>query len=267
MGAATSIDGSTFSFHAPVDGLELQPGSYASVGEHLGQVHTVELVAEERGSVHGQGMLLEGGVAPFHDVTIGRADEARVAAWLEETRPKRAGLDVGELTTEHGVRFLLDAGGFDRHTFFCGQSGSGKTYALGTVLEQLLLETSLRIVVLDPNSDFVRLTELREGVDDSIAAKYTEAVSGVTRRSAGGAGEERLHVRFTDCDVEEQAAVLHLDPIRDRDEYGVLVDILERGFERSDSTAADVAARLAEAPEPEMRALGARLRNLGVHRW
>jgi hypothetical protein len=24
---ATSIDGSTFSFHAPVDGLELQPGS------------------------------------------------------------------------------------------------------------------------------------------------------------------------------------------------------------------------------------------------
>ena len=34
---ATSIDGSTFSFHAPVDGLELQPGSYASVGEHLGK--------------------------------------------------------------------------------------------------------------------------------------------------------------------------------------------------------------------------------------
>ena len=183
MGTATSIDGSTFSFHAAVDGLELQPGSYASVGEHLGQVHTVELLAEERGSVRGEGMLLEGGVAPFHDMTIGRADEARVAAWLEGTRPKRAGLDVGELTTEHGVRFLLDAGGFDRHTFFCGQSGSGKSYALGTVLEQLLLETSLRIVVLDPNSDFVRIGALRDGVDGDVADRYRERRRGRRRPS------------------------------------------------------------------------------------
>ena len=62
-----------------------------------------------------------------------------------------------ELLLEPGVRFSLDAGGFDRHTFFCGQSGSGKTYALGTALERLLLETTLRLVVLDPNLDFVRL--------------------------------------------------------------------------------------------------------------
>src|SRR3954465_9547315 len=113
MASATSIDGTTFSFHAPVDGLELQPGSYASVGEHLGQVHTVELVAEERGSVHGQGMLLEGGVAPFHDVALARADEARVAAWLEGTRPKRAGLDVGELTPSTEFASSSTRGAFD----------------------------------------------------------------------------------------------------------------------------------------------------------
>ena len=83
MASATSIDGTTFSFHAPVDGLELQPGSYASVGEHLGQVHTVELMAEERGSVHGRGMLLEGGVAPFHDVTIGPAESRWVAVRVQ----------------------------------------------------------------------------------------------------------------------------------------------------------------------------------------
>ena len=247
---ATSIDGSTFSFHAPVDGLELQPGSYASVGEHLGQVHTVELVAEERGSVHGQGMLLEGGVAPFHDVTIARADEARVAAWLEGTRPKRAGLDIGELTTEHGVRFLLDAGGFDRHTFFCGQSGSGKSYALGTVLEQLLLETSLRIVVLDPNSDFVSIGSLREGVDGDVANRYRSAAEGVVVRRGGSAGSERLHVRFTDFEAEEQAAVLRLDPIRDREEYGVLVDLVEQGLETSASSAGEIADRLLQASGP-----------------
>ena len=193
--------------------------------------------------------------------------EARVTAWLEEARPKRAGLDIGELTTEHGVRFLLDAGGFDRHTFFCGQSGSGKSYALGTVLEQLLLETSLRIVVLDPNSDFVRIGSLREGVDGDVANRYRSAAEGVVVRRGGSAGSERLHVRFTDFEAEEQAAVLRLDPIRDREEYGVLVDLVEQGLGNGASSAGEIADRLLQASDPERRALGARLRNLGVHRW
>jgi DNA helicase HerA-like ATPase len=263
---ATSIDGRSFSFWSPVDGLELQPGGYAALGEHLGQVHTVELVPGE-GSVRGLGMLLEEGIAPFHDVPISRADEARVNGWLEGTRPPRAGLDVGELAVREGVRFLLDAGGFDRHTFLCGQSGSGKSYALGTVLERLLLETSLRIVVLDPNSDFVRLGTLRDGVDENLATRYRSAAEGVVVRRSEESGADRLHVRFTDCDADEQAAVLRLDPIRDRDEYGVLVDMLEKGFEEAGGTAGEIAARLVEAPAPEMRAMGTRLRNLGIHRW
>jgi len=45
----------------------------------------------------------------------------------------------------------------DRHTLLRGQSGSGKTYSLGVILERLLIETDLRLVILDPNSDFVRL--------------------------------------------------------------------------------------------------------------
>ncbi len=197
---ATSIDGGTFSFHAPVDGLELQPGSYASVGEHLGQVHTVELMAEERGSVHGQGMLLEGGVAPFHDVAIARADEARVAAWLEETRPRRAGLDIGELTTEHGVRFLLDAGGFDRHTFFCGQSAPARRYALGACSSSCCSRPALRIVVLDPNSDFVRIDSVARRRRRRVAERCASVAGGIEVRT--GAGERRLCVRLSELSRE-----------------------------------------------------------------
>ena len=47
----------------------------------------------------------------------------------------------------------------------CGQSGSGKTYSLGLVLEQLLLGTSLRMIILDPNSDYIRLSEVRDSAD------------------------------------------------------------------------------------------------------
>ena len=261
---ASSVDGRRFSFTSPIDGLELRPGGYALCGDHLGQVHEVQ--AAEEGRARGAGVLLAEGVAPFHDLPIEAAAQDRVAAWLESVRPARAALDVGELVLQPGLRFALDGTGFDRHTFFCGQSGSGKTYALGTILEQLLLQTPLRLIILDPNSDFVRLGEPRDGVDEDVASRYRQAASGVVVRTVGR-GPERLHVRFRDFDPVEQAAVLRLDPIRNRDEYGALVEILESGLTSPFTTAGDLAERLATAEGAEFRALAKRIRNLGLHRW
>ena len=62
----------------------------------------------------------------------------------------------------HRTGAALRAGGFNRHTFLCGQSGSGKTYALGVLLERLILRNRLRVVVFDPNTDFVRLGATRD---------------------------------------------------------------------------------------------------------
>jgi uncharacterized protein len=263
---ASSIDGRRFTFRSTVDGLELEIGGYASVGGHLGQIQSLEL-APGGSFALGHGVLLEEWVRPFGALPVERADTREVERWLTAVQPTRAALDVGELVVEPSVRFLLDAGGFDRHTFFCGQSGSGKTYSLGTVLEQLLLRTKLRIVVLDPNSDFIRLNETREGVEDETSARYRDAAAGIVVRRAGGDGSERLHVRFTDFDAEEQGAVLRLDPIRDRGEYGALVDLLESGFEGGVESAGELAQRMSASDDPEVQALGARVRNLGIHRW
>ena len=171
----------------------------------------------------GEGVVLEGDGAPFHDAAARPAQPAEVEAWLERTRPPRAALAVGELVLASGVPFALDAGGFDRHTFLCGQSGSGKTYSLGLVLEQLLLETDLRIVILDPNSDFVRLGNVRDGADAGLASRYGGMGDVVHVRSRG----EGLQLAFPELDSETQAAVLRLDPIADREEYGALVGALD----------------------------------------
>src|SRR5262245_765755 len=212
----SSIDGRRVTFQASLHGLELQPGGYVAIGDgRLGQVHSVEPAWVEAsaldpgesgglriGLARGDGGVLEGDGKPFHDESVAPAAAAAVREWIERGRPGRASLDVGALVLEPTVRFGLDAGGFDRHTFFCGQSGSGKTYALGTVLERLLLETSLRIVVLDPNSDFVRLDSVRDDVDAELAERYRAAAAGIVVRRAGGDGA-RLHVRFVDCDAAE----------------------------------------------------------------
>ena len=63
------------------------------------------------------------------------------------------------LAGQDSVGVALVPNRLNRHTFWCGQSGSGKTYALGVLLERILVTTRLPMVVFDPNSDFVRLHE------------------------------------------------------------------------------------------------------------
>lgn len=120
---------------------------------------------------------------------------------------------------------LLDARRFNRHTFWVGQSGSGKTYALGVVLEQLLLRTNLPLLILDPNADFVRLGETRPGADPEAAERIAAADIRVLR-SGDGPGE-RLHVRYLDLAPSSKAAVLQLDPVFDAAEYNAPRDLTE----------------------------------------
>jgi uncharacterized protein len=268
---ATSVDGRSFEYQASLHGLELETGGYVSVdagGEsRLGQVLALGMEHTETGALdrpgtirigvaRGTGTLLDGDGRPFHDGLVRRATADEVAGWLERHRPNRAQLDVGELALARGVPFALDAGGFGRHTFLCGQSGSGKTYSLGVLLERLLMETSLRVVVLDPNSDYVRLGELRSGADPGTAERYRAAAGAVGVKS-GTSGESRIGVRLRDLNPPAQAAALQLDPIRDREEYAELTALVEDEDVR---TLEDLARFPAEA-------LKLRARNLGVDRW
>jgi DNA helicase HerA-like ATPase len=273
LAIATSVDGRTFEFQAPM-ALELAPGGYVMLGDRLGQVLSLRLERTDPAELGwegtgdgpgirtrltvrakaGIGTALAGDGAPFHDAPVRPATPDEVAAWLGS-----ASLPVGELRLAPGVPFGLDATGFDRHTFFCGQSGSGKSYSLGVVLEQLLLRTTLRIVILDPNSDFVRLRGVRAGVDDDTAARWQALADGIQVRT-GSTGDARVHLRFGELARASQAAMLGLDPIGDREEYGELTALVERA---QPETLDD----LAETAGPHLRGLALRVRNLGVEGW
>ena len=152
------------------------------------------------------GVVLEGDGAPFHDEPLAPASAAAVSDWIERTRPQRASLDVGALVLEPSVRFGLDAGGFDPARSSAASQDRARRMRSARSLERLLLETS-RIVVLDPNSDFVRLGQPAQDVAPDVADRYRAAATGLAIRRSGD-DSERLHVRFVDCDAAEQAAVL-----------------------------------------------------------
>ena len=281
---ATSVDGRRFSFQASLYGLSLQAGGYVVLEgggvTRLGQVITLDLdqlstelmlpapadsAAGNRTQMliryaRGEGVILDSDFVPFHDVTVRPADGTEVQAWLERTARPGAKLRLGELASLTGVPALADAGGFNRHTFLCGQSGSGKTYSLGLILERLLVETDLRLIILDPNSDFVRLGTVRDGTDPALAERYREAARGVTVLSADAPGEHRLRIHVAELDPATQAAMLRLDPIADREEYAALAGLLVR----PDSS---VLEALPESEEPEKRRLALRVRNLGLDRF
>ena len=277
---ATSVDGRRFGFHASLHGLAFQAGGYVVLEtegtSRLGQVIALKPATREGPdlsvslgdvSAHdrvliryarGEGVLLDTDRGPFHDARVRPADPVEVAEWLDRTRPERASLEVGELVLAPGVPFALDAGGFDRHTFLCGQSGSGKTYSLGLVLERLLVETDLRILILDPNSDFVRLGNVLGNADGDLAARYSAAASGIRVRRSGD-GEERMRLAYPELGPSAQAAVLKLDPIADREEYAVLISALDRWKP-------ELLAELS-ADSPEGGRLIQRAENLGVLQW
>src|SRR5690606_17818415 len=157
----------------------------------------------------------------------------------------RASLDIGTIAARDGAaRARLLASGFDRHTFLCGQSGSGKTYSLGLILERILLETELPLVIIDPNSDYVGLGDARTFEEAArgfrgeltaeayaeLRARYEAAAERVRvfrPVPRGQHSDTALRIRYSDLAPEIQGLVLHIDPLRDRDEYHVLRTTIE----------------------------------------
>jgi hypothetical protein len=89
------------------------------------------------------------------------------------------------------------------------------TYSLGVILERLLLDTDLRLIILDPNGDYVRLGELRGDVPDAVAERMRRTSLRVLRP---GDGPDALRMRFPRLTPHAKAAILQIDPLKDREE-------------------------------------------------
>ena len=272
-------------------GLELDPSLNALLPEgiNLSSSHTYPL---QRRYAHGSGVILgkldKGRYVPttgedgFQSAEISPAEGRLVTQYLSPEG--RATLEVGRaLYTDGPVKATLNAGGFDRHTFLCGQSGSGKTFALGVILERLLLETDLKIVILDPNSDFVRLDRIRPLDDvnrtssselsresyEKVSKRYQRVASSlkVVRPAPYAEDSSRLlRIWFSDLERHEQGLVLDMDPLRDREEFNAYWRAIER-LSGERYSLSEVKEFVGRQFSEEARQLGLRIENLGVADW
>ncbi len=279
---ARSRDGRTFTFHitgtpsyAPGDMVVVRAGEVTVLGQVLEVAAPMETEPSEDaaaapargtgvviGTIDAEGSLRRTERPPFAEASLAPAGPEHLTGLQRSTA---ADLTVGTWRTA-GARTGADlrAGGFNRHTFLCGQSGSGKTYALGVLLERLILGTDLRVVVFDPNADFVRLGETKDGTPQPDAERLAERPVRVLRSDSTRTGDAApLRMRFRTMTRKAQAAVVQLDPVRDHDEYNAFITLLAQ------VGSVDLGVLLASMKEgsaAEQR-LARRIENLGLPHW
>lgn len=258
-----SPDGRSFRIRA-VGGTAPRVGRYLEIDLAAGSIvgFVEEVATTPGGGWSATGPVVDGDVSilaaalPVADLRVA-APEA-VIPILSGSEPA---LRIGHLVDAPDVGVGLNAKRMNRHTFWCGQSGSGKTYALGVALERLLSATRLPIVVFDPNSDFVTLGQPRPDADPHEAARLRERDIVVLRPDDP---DSPLRARFKEMSIRSKAAVLRLDPVVDRAEYNVLIR-LSSILQTDDAT--EVVPHLRSLGDPDSLALGERIENLGVLGW
>ncbi|MET0479978.1 MAG: ATP-binding protein [Mycetocola sp.] len=271
---AVSLDGRYFQFAGSLR-TAFEPGGFVALEaengiRQLGQVEDV-VFSIGGGELEGSGRIL--GIVsadgdeldqrrsmPFGSARVRAADAAEVEALYNGPGVV---LEIGSYLASADVPAHLLPHRFNRHTFWCGQSGSGKTYALGVVLEQLLLHTGLPMVIFDPNGDFVRVREPNPSAGDQGSARaLAERDIRILRPSSPD--PDSLRVRFVDLSLQAKAAVMHLDPLEDREEFSELLHI-EETMGALDGK--DVVSALLAQRTPSATALAARVENLGLLNW
>jgi len=77
----------------------------------------------------------------------------------------RGRLEIGTLLNRPSIPVSLDVNGLRRHVAVLAQTGAGKSFMVGRLLESLVGDLGGTVLVLDPNSDYVQLRKTAADAD------------------------------------------------------------------------------------------------------
>ena len=134
--------------------------------------------------------------------------------------PPEASLYVGNLISRPEVPVYLNINGFRRHVAILAQTGAGKSYLTGVLIEELV-ERGATIVVIDPHADYVFLSQTADGGTHSFSDRVTvfqnpESTGRYSKKDIGRV--EPYTVKFADLGFEDICSVcgigIHFTNIR-----------------------------------------------------
>jgi len=153
------------------------------------------------------------------------------------THKKPTAIEIGTLLYRPNVKVTLDPNGLRRHLAIIAQTGAGKSYLTGLLLEKLV-KLGATILVFDPNSDYVLLRRKKNNLREfsSIAHNVTiyripQVQGRFTEELIGGI--ESYSVRFSELENEQIAEILGIS------EYSNIRDAVEKAIDELRSSGID----------------------------
>ena len=119
--------------------------------------------------------------------------------------PEAEAIKVGSLITRAEVPVSLSMKGFRRHLAIIAQTGSGKTYLAGIIVEELLKKGGT-IIMLDPHADYVFLSRKVDGKRHELSDRMTvfRSPASTGRYTEADVGKiEPYEICFSDLDLDE----------------------------------------------------------------
>jgi DNA helicase HerA-like ATPase len=171
------------------------------------------------GTANVLGYLDEGGSVVFPRSAAVPGQEVFVAPseLLETffTKNIAAGIQIGGLITRPGVRVSIDPNGFRRHVAVIAQTGAGKSYLVGVVLERLL-PLGATVIVFDPNSDYVMMRTDHQGepldISGDVRVFRPPGIRGRRYSDEEIGGSEDYTIDFSTLDSDHIADVAGISP-------------------------------------------------------
>jgi len=157
------------------------------------------------------------------DVDVLKKYYGTVRAETVREQPLEAALDVGNLLQNTVVPVRFASLGFGRHSAMFAQSGSGKSYSMGVLLEELVAKARIRLIVIDPNGDYSRIGSMRDvsGWPDDVRSVYVSEMENIVF-AAPGTVDDAEHVTDRCLQEHRRGVVLNLN----RTEFQIWEDIV-----------------------------------------
>jgi hypothetical protein len=155
------------------------------------------------------------------------------------------GLRVGNLETNEDIDIMVDPDDFYKHFAVLAQTGAGKSYTVGVLIEEML-DHDFPVLVLDPHGEYSSLKKPNPESDDSQAYNVKEYSpnTDINREalplqfSSVNLGKKELTTLIPDSLTNSQMGVLYnaLKRLKDKDDDYNLLDIQD-AVSQEESTA------------------------------
>ncbi len=158
------------------------------------------------------------------DSIVYRADQELISGTLGL---RDSGLEIGNLETNPGIDIFVNAEDFYKHFAVLAQTGAGKSYLSGVLIEELL-DQDFPVLVIDPHGEYSSLSDPNPESENGRGFEVTEYSPNTDINS------DALPISFSSLNMEKKEILDVIPDSLTNSQMGVLYNALKRLREKDE---------------------------------